>query len=263
MTDSAARKCAYCEKTILNHVGNGPNLATNQIAIVQCEDCRLLDEAGKLNPLGSLQYTSPFAATAALILYFSFLMPIGDCRSSPDHWLVDDHAKIAYAAMLFPPVILWSCAQRYGPQLLLLIGLMLAVYPFGANQFLGDGAQLFAQTRKGFSPATGASFVWLAAASLLVGVWHIFEKGDLYEPNRIKYDRSAVGFIKAYVMSFGLIYLAGLGAGFWQRGDHGLAVQLKAGLWRATLLSFPLAYFFWTVSGIVRSDAPNDTSRNA
>ncbi len=263
MPDSVAKKCAYCAKAFVDHDGKASNLATNQIAIAQCEDCRRLSDAGKLNSLKSLQYLSPFAAASAWILYFSFLMPIGDCRSSPDHWLVDDHAKIAYTAMLFPPAILWSCAQRYGPQLLLLIGLMLAVYPFGANQFLGDGAQLFAQTRKGFSPATGASFVWLAAASLLVGVWHIFEKGDLYEPNPIKYARSAVGFIKAYVMSFGLIYLAGLGVGFWQHGDHGLTVQLTAGLWRAALLSVPLAYFFWTVSGIVRSDTPDDSSTNA
>jgi len=139
MTDSAARKCAYCEKTILDHVGNGPNLATNQIAIAQCEDCRRLGEAGKLNSLGSLQYLSPFTAASAWILYFSFLMPIGDCRSSPDHWLVDDHAKIAYAAMLFPSAILWSCAQRYGPQLLLLIGLMLAV---DRGRFVGPTVML-------------------------------------------------------------------------------------------------------------------------
>jgi hypothetical protein len=165
--------------------------------------------------------------------------------------------------MLFPAAILWSCAQKYGAQLLLVLGLLLAVYPFIANNLLGEGAHLFEQTRKGVSPASGTFFIWLAAGSLLIGVWHIFDHEDKYEPNRIKYDRTAAGFIKAYLLAVALIYLAGLGIGYWQDGDYGLSIQVKAGQWRSPLLAVPLAYFFWTVSGITRMDTSKGPAKKA
>ena len=259
MLESNQHTCAYCQRVFADKEGRYDNLLPNQLVLHQCDECRRLDEAGKLNSLGKQQFESPFTAAAALIMYFSFMMTIGDYRGSLDHWHVNDHAKIAYAAMLFPAAILWSCAQKYGAQLLLLLGLSLAVYPFIANNLLGDGAHLFEQTRKGISPAAGALFVWLASGSLLIGVWHIFDNEDRYEPNRINYDRTAAGFIKAYLLSVSLIYLAGLGVGYWQEGDYGLSIQLKAGKWRAPLLAVPLAYFFWTVSGMARMDASKES----
>jgi hypothetical protein len=212
-----------------------------------CEECRRLGAEGKLNSLGKLQYESPFTAAAAWIMYFSCTMTIGDVRGSPDHWSVDAHAKVAYAAMIFPPAILWSCAQKSGKWLLLIIGLLLAGYPFLANHLLGYGAHLFENTRRGISPASGAFFVWLAAGAVLVAVWHIFEGEERYEPNKIRYERTAGGFIKAYLIAAALIYLAGLAIGYWKQGDYGLSLQVTAGMWRAPLLAVPVAYFFWTV----------------
>jgi hypothetical protein len=211
-----------------------------------CEECRRLGAEGKLNSLGKLQYESPFTAAAAWIMYFSCTMTIGDVRGSPDHWSVDAHAKVAYAAMIFPPAILWSCAQKSGKWLLLIIGLLLAGYPFLANHLLGYGAHLFENTRRGISPASGAFFVWLAAGAVLAAVWHIFEEEERYEPNKIRYDRTAGGFIKAYLIAAALIYLAGLAIGYWKQGDYGLSLQVTAGMWRALFLAVPLAYFFWT-----------------
>jgi hypothetical protein len=247
MPESNQHTCAYCQRVFADKDGRYDKLLPNQLVLRQCDECLRLDEAGNLNSLGKKQFESPFTAAAALIMYFSFTMTIGDYRGSLDHWHVNDHAKIAYAAMLFPAAILWSCAQKQGAQLLLLLGLSMAVYPFIANNLLGDGALLLEQTRKGISPASGALFVWLASGSLLVGVWHIFGNEDGYEPNRIKYDRTAAGFIKSYIISAALIYLAGLAIGYWKQGDYGLSLQVTAGMWRAPSLAVPVAYFFWTV----------------
>ena len=247
MSEPKQHTCAYCQAVFSDHAGRYANLAPNQLVLRQCDECHRLDAEGKLNSLGKLQYESPFTVGAAWIMYFSFSMTIGDHRGSLDHWHVNDHARIAYVAMLFPAAILWSCAQKYGAQLLLLLGLSLAVYPFIANNLLGDGAHLFKETRKGISPVAGACFIWLAAGSLLIGVWHIFDHEERYEPNRIKYDRTAGGFIKAYLISAALIYLAGLGIGYWKQSDYGLSIQVAAGMWRAPFLAVPVAYFFWTV----------------
>ena len=263
MPEAKKLTCAYCQAVFADHAGRYDNLVPGQLVLRQCDECHRLDAEGKLNDPGKLQYESPFTVGAAWIMYFSFSMTIGDHRGSLDHWHVNDHAKIAYAAMLFPAAILWSCAQKQGAQLLLLIGLSLAVYPFIANNLLGDSALLLEQTRKGISPASGALFVWLASASLLVGVWHIFDNEDRYEPNRIKYDRTAAGFIKAYLFSVSLIYLAGLAVGYWQDGYYGLSIQLKAGQWRAPLLAVPLAYFFWTVSGMARMDTSKASAKKS
>lgn len=247
MSEPKQHTCAYCQAVFSDHAGRYDNLVPGQLVLRQCDECHRLDAEGKLNSLGKLQYESPFTVGAAWIMYFSFTMTIGDHRGSLDHWHVNDHARIAYVAMLFPAAILWSCAQKYGAQLLLLLGLSLAVYPFIANNLLGDGAHLFEETRKGISPATGACFIWLAAGSLLIGVWHIFDHEERYEPNRIKYDRTSGGFIKAYLISAALIYLAGLGIGYWKQSDYGLSIQVAAGMWRAPFLAVPVAYFFWTV----------------
>jgi hypothetical protein len=263
MPETKKLTCAYCQMVFSDHAGRYDNLVAGQVALRQCDECHRLDAEGKLNSLGKLQYESPFTAGAALIMYFSFTMTIGDVRGSLDHWHVNDHAKIAYAAMLFPVAILWSCAQKYGAQLLLALGLSLAVYPFIANNLLGEGAHLFEQTRKGVSPASGAFFIWLAAGSLLIGAWHIFNHEENSEPNRIKYERTAGGFIKAYLISTAAIYLAGLGIGYWQDGDYGLSIQVKAGQWRSPLLAVPLAYFFWTVSGITRMDTSKGPAKKA
>lgn len=250
MPEAKKLTCAYCQKVFSDHAGRYDNLVPGQLLLRQCDECHRLDAEGKLNSLGKLQYESPFTAGAALIMYFSFAMVIGDVRGSLDHWYVNDHAKIAYVAMLFPAAILWSCTQKYGAQFLLLIGLSLAVYPFIANNLLGDGALLFEQTRKGLSPATGACFIWLSAGSLLIGVWHIFNNEERYEPNRIKYERTAGGFIKAYLISAALIYLGGLVIGYWKQADYGLSLQVNAGMWRAPFLAVPVAYFFWTITSM-------------
>jgi hypothetical protein len=221
-----------------------------QLVLHMCDECRRLGAEGRLNDPAKLQYESPFTVLAAWIMYFSFTMMIGDVRGSLDHWQVNEHARIAYVAMLFPAAILWSCAQKNGAHLLLLIGLSLVVYPFIANNLLGDSARLFEQTRKGLSPATGALFVWLAAGSLLIGVWHIFNNEERYEPSRIKYERTAGGFIKAYLISAALIYLGGLVIGYWKQGDYGLSLQVNAGMWRAPFLAVPVAYFFWTITSM-------------
>lgn len=247
MSEPKQHTCAYCQAVFADHAGRYANLVPNQLVLRQCDECHRLAAEGRLNALGKLQYMSPFTAGAALIMCFSFLMPIGDYRSAPDHWFVDDQAKIAYAAMLFPVAILWSCAQRCGAWLLLLVGLLLALYPFFASHLLGRGAHLLEHTRSGISPAPGPFFVWLAAGSLLVGVWHIFDNEERYEPNRIRYDRTAGGFIKAYLISASLIYVAGLGIGYWKQEDYGLSLQVAAGMWRAPFLAVPVAYFFWTV----------------
>ena len=238
--------CPCCESPFSDHAGRYASLVPGQLVLHMCEECRRLGAEGKLNSLGKLQYESPFTAAAAWIMYFSCTMTIGDVRGSPDHWSVDAHAKVAYAAMIFPPAILWSCAQKSGKWLLLIIGLLLAGYPFLANHLLGYGAHLFENTRRGISPASGAFFVWLAAGAVLAAVWHIFEEEERYEPNKIRYDRTAGGFIKAYLIAAALIYLAGLAIGYWKQGDYGLSLQVTAGMWRALFLAVPLAYFFWT-----------------
>lgn len=250
MSDPKQHTCAYCQTVFSDHAGRYANLVPNQMILRQCDECHRLDAEGRLNSLGKMQYESPFTAGAALVMYFSFTMMIGDVRGSLDHWQVNEHARIAYVAMLFPAAILWSCAQKNGAHLLLLIGLSLVVYPFIANNLLGDGARLFEQTRNVLSPATGALFVWLAAGSLLIGVWHIFNDEERYEPNRIKYERTAAGFIKAYLISATLIYLGGLVIGYWKQGDYGLSLQVAAGLWRAPFLAVPVAYFFWTITSM-------------
>jgi hypothetical protein len=246
MPEAKKLTCAYCQAVFADHAGRYDNLVPGQLVLRQCDECHRLDAEGKLNSLGKLQYESPFTAAAAWIMYFSCTMTIGDVRGSPDHWSVDAHAKVAYAAMIFPPAILWSCAQKSGKWLLLIIGLLLAGYPFLANHLLGYGAHLFENTRRGISPASGAFFVWLAAGAVLVAVWHIFEGEERYEPNKIRYERTAGGFIKAYLIAAALIYLAGLAIGYWKQGDYGLSLQVTAGMWRALFLAVPLAYFFWT-----------------
>lgn len=259
MPESNQHTCAYCQRVFADKDGRYDKFLPNQLVLLQCDECLRLDEAGKLNSLGKLQYESPFTVAAAWIMYFSCTMTIGDVRGSPDHWSVDTYAKLAYAAMIFPPAILWSCAQKSGKWLLLVIGLLLAGYPFLANHLLGYGAHLFENTRSGISTASGASFVWLAAGAVLVAVWHIFEEEERYEPNKIRYDRTAGGFIKAYLIAAALIYFVGLAIGYWKQGDYGLSLQVNAGMWRAPLLAVPLAYFFWTVSGMARMDASKES----
>ena len=251
--------CPCCEAPFSDHAGRHDSLVPGHLVLHMCEECRRLGAEGRLNNPAKLQYESPFTAAAAWIMYFSCTMTIGDVRGSPDHWSVDTHAKLAYAAMIFPPAILWSCAQKSGKWLLLVIGLLLAGYPFLANHLLGYGAHLFENTRSGISTASGAFFVWLAAGAVLGAVWHIFEEEERYEPNKIRYDRTAGGFIKAYLIAAALIYFVGLAIGYWKQGDYGLSLQVNAGMWRAPLLAVPLAYFFWTVSGMARMDASKES----
>lgn len=250
MSEPKQYTCPCCEAPFLDHAGRYANLMSGQLVLHMCDECRRLGAEGRLNDPAKLQYESPFTVLAAWIMYFSFTMTIGDTRGSPDHWSVDAHAKIAYAAMIFPPAILWSCAQKSGKWLLLIIGLLLAGYPFLANHLLGYGAHLFEDISRGIRPGTGPFFVWLAAGAVLVAVWHIFEDEERYEPNKIRYDRTAGGFIKAYLTSAALIYLAGLGIGYWKQGDYGLSLQVAAGLRRAPFLAVPVAYFFWTITSM-------------
>lgn len=262
MSEPKQHTCAYCQAVFSDHAGRYANLVPNQLVLRQCDECHRLAAEGRLNDPAKLQYESPFTALAALIMYFSFTMTIGDTRGSPDHWSVDAHAKIAYAAMIFPPAILWSCAQKSGKWLLLIIGLLLAGYPFLANHLLGYGAHLFEDISRGIRPGTGPFFVWLAAGAVLVAVWHIFEDEERYEPNKIRYDRTAGGFIKAYLTSAALIYLAGLGIGYWKQGDYGLSLQVAAGMWRAPFLAVPLAYFFWTITSMGKLPSSEPKIRN-
>ncbi len=259
MSEPKQYVCSCCEAPFSDHAGRYDSLVPGHLILHMCEECRRLGAEGRLNDPAKLQYESLFTAAAAWIMYFSCTMTIGDVHESPDHWSVDTHAKLAYAAMIFPPAILWSCAQKSGKWLLLVIGLLLAGYPFLANHLLGYGAHLFENTRRGISPASGAFFVWLAAGAVLVAVWHIFEEEERYEPNKIRYDRTAGGFIKAYLIAAALIYFVGLAIGYWKQGDYGLSLQVNAGMWRAPLLAVPLAYFFWTVSGMARMDASKES----
>lgn len=255
-----AFECLHCRKHF-SHV-DGPELPPGVIAASPgtCAACREQTEQAASQWTGPQTYLCYPVVVGMLLLLPVWLCPIGDYRSMPDHLYVDTNARLGYLTLLFPVAIVWFGTRKLGQWGIGLILLLVAIYPFFANLQLGPDALLMDPRFRSKDPSAGATLLWFAALSIGYGLFTMMEFPARFQPAKVKYRRTAKGFLTALVVASAMIYGGGLLAGFWRDGEYGFRQQLEAGLWRTGLLSVPLGYFFWTVSsswrhGVTRQEA--------